>query len=222
MNKVITFSNIKGGTGKSLLCALFAAYLKDQGINVAILDADIQLTLYRHRQRELSELPPSDDGTPPSIPFEVVALDTSNIELVKAIMDGLSQFEGCILVDCPGNIQDPALEHIFKRADIAVVPTHYNPDNIDATTLFIKAFKSVSQAQMVFVPNNVICTDERRFEMANARDNAKNLLEEYGPLTPRIKHSVCAECYSTIAPINRYQRNLVKFAFEPIVELINK
>ena len=222
MNKVITFSNIKGGTGKSLLCALFAAYLKENGFNVAILDADIQLTVYRHRQRELAELHQSDKGEVPSLPYEVVSLDTSNVEGVKAIMEGLSEFDGCVLVDCPGNIQDPALEFIFKRADIAVVPTHYNPDNLDATMLFIKAFRAVSQAPMVFIPNNVICTDERRFELATARDHAKGMLEKYGYMTARIKHSVCAECYSTISPMNSYQRNLVKYAFQPIIDLINK
>lgn len=222
MKKVITFSNMKGGTGKSILCAFFANYLKYLGYNVAVLDADIQQTVFRHRSRDLQTLPPQKDGKVFEPPYEVVALDTANLDVVKAVMANLDDFDGVVLIDCPGNAVDPALEYIYQRADIAVVPTHYNADNLDATMIFTEGFKSVSDAKMVFIPNNIVISEDRRAEIAESREKAKELLEKEGILTPRIKHSVRIECYSTIFPMEYWQRNFVKYAFEPIVKLINE
>lgn len=222
MKKVITFSNIKGGTGKSILCAFFANYLKSLGYNVAVLDADIQQTIFRHRSRDLQALPPQKDGKEFEPPYEILALDTTNLDVVKAVMRNLDDFDGVVLIDCPGNIVDPALEYIFQRADIAVVPTHYNADNLDATMIFIEAFKSVSDAKMVFIPNNIVIREDKRAEIAESRENAKELLEEEGIFTPRIKHSVNIECYSTIFPMKEWEKNFVMHAFNPIVELINE
>lgn len=221
MKKVITFSNMKGGTGKSIICAFFANYLKYLGYNVAVLDADIQQTIFRHRLRDLKALPPQEDGKEFEPPYEILALDTTNLDVVKAVMDNLDDFDGVVLIDCPGNAVDPALEYIYQRADIAVVPTHYNADNLDATMLFTEGFKSISEAKLVFIPNNIVISEDRRAEIAESRENAKKLLEKEGIFTPRIKHSVKIECYSTIFPMEYWQRNFVKYAFDPIVELIN-
>lgn len=51
-NKIVLFSNIKGGVGKTTLCALYASYLAEQGIPVFVVDADLQASLFRHRKRE--------------------------------------------------------------------------------------------------------------------------------------------------------------------------
>ena len=53
-NKIIIFSNIKGGVGKTTLCALFASYLAEKGCPVIAIDADLQASLYRHRQGRCS------------------------------------------------------------------------------------------------------------------------------------------------------------------------
>ena len=42
MSKIILFSNIKGGVGKTTLCAHFAEYLSMKGVPVVAVDADIQ------------------------------------------------------------------------------------------------------------------------------------------------------------------------------------
>ena len=51
-NRIIIFSNIKGGVGKTPLCALFANRLIEHGVPTIVIDADLQASLYRHRQRE--------------------------------------------------------------------------------------------------------------------------------------------------------------------------
>ena len=40
-NRIVLFSNIKGGVGKTTLCALFASYLAEKGIPVFAMDADL-------------------------------------------------------------------------------------------------------------------------------------------------------------------------------------
>ena len=42
MRRIILFTNIKGGVGKTSCCALFAQYLCENGYSVKVLDADIQ------------------------------------------------------------------------------------------------------------------------------------------------------------------------------------
>ena len=138
------------------------------------------------------------------------------------MIESLKQVPACIVVDCPGNINDRALGMFFQGADVAVTPVRYDSDNLDATQIFAKVFKSVSKARMFFIPNSIAAVEERRNEVQEARESAKNLLGPYGTLTPRIKQSVVVKCYSTILPLTTYQRNAVKFAFEPIIDYIKK
>ena len=54
MNKIILFArNIKGGVGKTTLCATFANYLRMDGKKVVVVDADLQQSLAFHRQDDL-------------------------------------------------------------------------------------------------------------------------------------------------------------------------
>lgn len=52
-NLIVTFTNLKGGTGKTTLCSLFATYCVEQGLPVAVLDADTQLSLRKNRFDDL-------------------------------------------------------------------------------------------------------------------------------------------------------------------------
>jgi chromosome partitioning protein len=72
MNKIILCANVKGGVGKTCLCALFANYLKGKDYQVLVCDIDYQASLYRHREREV------DANPDVPIPWEVRILDTSN------------------------------------------------------------------------------------------------------------------------------------------------
>ena len=54
-NITITFSNQKGGVGKSTLCAMFANYLKEKHVeNVTIMDCDRQHSMVAKRQADES------------------------------------------------------------------------------------------------------------------------------------------------------------------------
>ena len=48
MNKIILFSNIKGGVGKTTISAHFTEYLTEKGLSAIAVDADLQASLARH------------------------------------------------------------------------------------------------------------------------------------------------------------------------------
>lgn len=213
-NFIIVSVGLKGGGGKSTVCANLAIHLIDQGIPVIVYDADIQQTLVRHRQRELAE---HSDAQPP---YQLMPFSTADAESVKANMAQLKKVPAVVLIDCPGNIQDACLQHIYEAADIAMVPTRYDFDNLDATVLFAEMFIKISKAKIFFVPNCINAIEERREEIQKARDIAKKMLEKYGIVTARIKQCVTVKCYSTLFPHDSYKRNAVKHAFEKIVGLL--
>ncbi len=45
MGKIVLYTNVKGGVGKTTLCGIFATYLANSGRTVAVVDADLQQSL---------------------------------------------------------------------------------------------------------------------------------------------------------------------------------
>ena len=75
-NCIIVSVGLKGGGGKSTICANLAMHLIDQGIPVIFYDADIQQTLVH--QRELAERP---DAQPPYqlMPFSAAPMALGSV-----------------------------------------------------------------------------------------------------------------------------------------------
>ena len=210
-NKIITFSNHKGGVGKTTLCASAATFLVELGIPVIVIDADIQQSLSRHRQRDLA-VHPSEQ-----IPWQVQFLNTTDLEAVKSMMSRAKQLPCCILIDCPGNIQDPALRIIFEAADAAVIPFELNADSVDATVMFADVFKKHFSAKMFFIPNKVSTIFEKRGEVRKAREDAMEALDrKYGVVTPDIRLTTYLNGYSTLETCNFAKKRAVRDAFIPI------
>lgn len=212
-NKIVLFSNIKGGVGKTTLCALFASYLAENSIPVIAIDADLQASLFRHRQRE------QDVAVEVQAPWNVDLLDTADSKQLKKVMAQLKKVPGVVLIDCPGNLNDRNLEYIYKNADTAIIPISFDPDTVDATGIFIKALKSVSEAQLVFIPNRII-TSERKSEELRQRAQTTELLGLVGTVTPTIKQSVAVKRYTTLYPLEKTQLDIVEPAFSKIMEII--
>ena len=213
MVKIIVFSNIKGGVGKTTLCALFASYLTEKGVPVQVLDADIQASLFRHREREAVTYPGQ------KIPYPVTLYDTSDQKL-RNVLSEARQWDGITLIDCPGNVNDPNLAYIYSVADIAIIPMAYDVDTVDATGLFVQAIRPHTSAEMLFVPNR-INTTEGKAEELRQREQTRDILDKIGTMTPRIKQTVVVKRYSTVFPLDRFQRNAVEHAFDVIIKKIN-
>ena len=199
-NRIVLFSNIKGGVGKTTLCALFASYLAEKGIPVFAMDADLQASLFRHRQREKNVDPDT------SAPWAVEMLNTSDGKKLEETIGKLKSVPGVVLIDCPGNLNDRNLEHIYKAADVAVIPMSFDADTVDATGIFIKAFKTISNAKLLFAPNR-INTSEGKAEELRQRT--------------RIKQSVVVKRYTTLYPLERNQNSAVESTFDTIIQELN-
>ena len=221
MNKIIVFSNIKGGTGKTQLCATAATFLLECGYPVYVIDADIQQSLSRHYQRDLEARPNADKLWP------VYFLDTSDIDHVKYIIGQVKKFNCIVLIDCPGNINDPALQYIYEAADVAVVPMEYNSDVVDATVMFGEVLKEncfqSKEKRIFFVPNKVSSVYERQVAVRKAREDAYELLiskRHLGWLTPEIRMTTLMNGYSTLDFLGYEKRKVVRDAFAPIVKFL--
>lgn len=201
-NRIILFTNVKGGTGKTQLCATTASYLVGYKIPTLVIDADVQQSLSRHRQRDLKAWPSSDT------PWDCLFLKTTDLSAVKSLIEHVKQLPCVVLIDCPGNINDPALNIIFEAADTAIVPFELNSDSVDATVLFAKLIKQHFRAHMLFVPNKVSSRFWKRGEVRKAREDAmEQLHKKLGIVGADIKYSAQMNSYSTLEPLNYDKKN---------------
>jgi chromosome partitioning protein len=215
MNKFILFSNIKGGVGKTTLSAHFTEYLAEHEYPVAAVDADLQASLSRHRERDVKE----DPKRP--LPWEVIKLNTFDGEKVKAVVKKLKQVDGIIVVDCPGNLNDNNLSILFEAADFIVIPMAFDIDTIDATNIFINVVKKRSKAKLLFLPNRINVSEGRAQDLIIQEKNIKDL-NKVGKVMPRIKQSVVIKRYTTIYPLDMYQYMTLEEPFEAIIKEIKK
>lgn len=215
MNKVILISNIKGGVGKTTLCALFCEYLKEKGFEVAAYDADIQASLSRHREREL------EADSEQCASWTIDRLDTRNASKLEKVLKELHHKDGVVVIDCPGNLNDDNLSLVYRAADMIVIPMAYDVDTIDATGIFVSVVRRMSRAPFVFIPNRINVVEGKAKEL-QMRDETIDILGKLGTVTPRIKQSVVVKRYSTLYPLDRYQYAAVEHAFNKIIEEIKK
>ncbi len=213
-NRIIIFSHIKGGVGKTTLCALFASYLAERGVPVIAVDADLQASLYRHRQREADADP--DAGAP----WSVELLSTGDADRLSDMMGKLKEVPGVVLIDCPGNLNDRNLEVIYRAAHAAVIPISFDADTVDATGIFVKTIKTISDARLIFLPNR-INPAERRSDELRQRTSTIELLGLVGTVTPQVKQAVAVKRYTTLYRMDSKQRAAVENAFGNILETLD-
>lgn len=210
-NKIVIFSNIKGGVGKSTLTAMFATYCAERGIPTAVVDADLQQSLMRQREREKKS---SEEEI--QEPWQLISLDTTSPEGVENMMENLKTIPGWILVDCPGNLNDNGLLPIFKAADAVVVPISYEDIVVDATSVFIQVFKKLSDAPLYFLPNRINDAEGTKTEREQRIDTIK-VLGQLGTVAPRIKQSVVIKRFTTLYALDTYQTRAVEHSFDKII-----
>ena len=213
MNQIVLFSNVKGGVGKTNMCAHFCEYLTMNGFHVTAVDADLQASLSRHRERELQETPTL------FVPWQIARFNTLDAETLKGNLENLRQKDGIIVIDCPGNLNDNNLSVIYAMADLIVIPMAYDVDTIDATGVFVSVIRKVSAARLVFLPNRINTTEGKQQEL-EMRKETISILGRLGTVTPRIKQSVVIKRYSTLQTLDRYQYAAVEHAFDRIIDEI--
>ena len=206
MAKIIVFSNLKGGVGKSTLCCHFAHFLVAKNQKVAVLDADLSHNIYNLRQRELAKV---KDAVKP---WEVWTLDAA--ASTDAVIERAKTLPGYVLIDCPGTLNDPALLKVFQAADAAVIPFRYDDFMIDST--FTKVLmKEAPQAKKIYVPN--IIKMGVRYVL---QDSATEMFSKAGVVTFRVKDGVAIQRLSTLYAQDQYQEAATAGAFNAIYEVV--
>ena len=217
MNKIIVFANQKGGVGKTTLSILFANYLDWMKKKVVLIDADNQHSASAVRK---------DDETfmGDAAPYPIQELSLQDGDYVEKVMASAKQFDGTVIIDCPGSISDEGISSVFANADIVVIPFEFEDISMKATTDFIKVLNNVKikygyKCELLIIPNKVQLSYGTASEIASW----KTALSSYtiaGDVLPKIVHRAQLKRIDTYA-ITPTQRDIVKDAFEKIISKAN-
>lgn len=219
-NRIIVFANQKGGVGKSTLCILFADYLSEKRHAVAVIDADLQQTIVVQRERELV----AEGRDADKVPWDVVSLETGNLNAVKDAMEAAKEFPGIILIDAPGNLADDNLVPFFVNADHIIVPMSYNPNVVDSTKRFAQVMQQLKNSMELkfkiwFLPNRI--DDRKKADLEQLKLDTWKALHEHGDILNRINDRAYLERCSTLS-LTSQQSGSVKYAFDRIISEIEE
>ena len=141
MGKVISFTNQKGGSGKTTLSANLAVLWSNSGYKVAVIDADAQNSLtywLEARKKYYGE----DDIGITSYNFDVRNLK----EEIKQIKSKYN----FIIIDSPPSITFETIQ-IIKASDRVFVPVQPSPLDLMATVPFINLVKQEKKNPIIFL-----------------------------------------------------------------------
>ena len=127
----IAVSNQKGGTGKTTISVNIAAAFEAGGNKVALIDADPQGTSVRWVT--------SGENT---LPMTVLSLAPAGRGIGGEIKKQDANFD-VIVVDCPGNLEDPRIASVLEVADFCLVPLSPSPADLYSTVAMIRMIESM-------------------------------------------------------------------------------
>ena len=151
-NRIIVFANQKGGVGKSTLCILLANYLHYWKRKVCVIDTDLQQSASMQREIDKQAL----GGVPP---YSIQSFVISDPDTMEMVMASAEEFDGYVLIDAPGNIQDDGLAVVLARADYIVCPYEYETKSLISTQTFVGVVEQLRQlnpsmtTKLFLVPN---------------------------------------------------------------------
>lgn len=122
---LITFTNTKGGVGKSTLASHLAIWLFDHGFRVALLDTDAQGT--------------SQEWVRNAEPGIAVRAETDMDGIQKAV-DELTASHDVVVADAPGE-EGEASNTITLLSDVAIVPLQPTKPNVRALKGALKSIR---------------------------------------------------------------------------------
>jgi chromosome partitioning protein len=194
----IVFGNQKGGSGKSTLCIMLANHLAlNEQKSVLVLDLDMQGTIEDKRTK--------DRYVNDEFPYEVVKM---NISEYPSVSEQLKMANTYVLIDLPGNLENPDLKHVLKEADYIVCPFEYEFGSYVSTLDFRDLCTSVAPKKALnFIPNKVQGTV--KYETQN-QIHAE--LGQSGVISKPLPQKVIFQRVTTFQ-INEEETNLVKEAF---------
>ena len=141
MGKVITFSNQKGGSGKSTLSANLAVLWSNSGYKVAVIDADPQKSL-TYWLSERKKYYGADDIGLNFYNFDIRNL-TDEVKKIKRKYD-------FIIIDSPPAITFETLQ-IIKASNGVFVPVQPSPLDLMATLPFLQIAREERKKPLIIL-----------------------------------------------------------------------
>ena len=141
MGKVISFTNQKGGSGKTTLSANLAVLWSNSGYKVAVIDADAQNSLTYWLEARKKYYGENDIGIT-SYNFDVRNLK----EEIKQIKSKYN----FIIIDSPPSITFNTIQ-IIKASDRVFVPVQPSPLDLMATVPFLNLVKQEKKNPIIFL-----------------------------------------------------------------------
>ena len=141
MGKVITFSNQKGGSGKSTLSANLAVLWSNSGYKVAVIDADPQKSL-TYWLSERKKYYGADDIGINFYNFDIRNL-TDEVKKIKRKYD-------FIIIDSPPAITFETLQ-IIKASNGVFVPVQPSPLDLMATLPFLQIAREEKKKPLIIL-----------------------------------------------------------------------
>ncbi len=210
-NLIISFGGLKGGTGKTTLCTLFATYAVEQGFPVAVMDADTQRSISNNRFDDLGI------SNPPT-PWRVWPLHVD--AEIKERMGKLKKVPGLVVIDCPGSVDNDNLKYVYHSSDFIIIPFRFDRMNVREAATFAETVRKISKAKLLFLPNMVTQYDDQREELIKATERANTDLGRYGRILPCLADRLAIRVSNTLG-MNYKQRQAVRESFNAIIEIIN-
>ena len=141
MGKVISFTNQKGGSGKTTLSANLAVLWSNSGYKVAVIDADAQNSLTYWLEARKKYYGEDDIG------ITSYNLDVRNLkEEIKQIKSKYN----FIIIDSPPSITFNTIQ-IIKASDRVFVPVQPSPLDLMATVPFLNLVKQEKKNPIIFL-----------------------------------------------------------------------
>ena len=195
---IITFSNKKGGVGKSSLCVSLANYWANQGRSVCIFDADEQATLLRARNKDMRAFPECQ----PLFEIRPFIIKEEFDRLGLLLENFKKEEQRHYLFDLPGGSGAENLG-IVTFSDYVIVPFQYEEFSIDSTGVFATVLQMLEKMNpalkrtAIFVPNMV---DVRIGRVSDRKrwDDWDKSIDAVAIRSPRIPLKVCMQRRNTL------------------------
>lgn len=127
---VVLVANAKGGCGKTTLATNLAAYLAAHGQSVSLLDLD-PLQSAESWLRRRQALGRHD--------IHALSLKLDRHTTYSRLNDVVSQARSYLIIDSPGGLDGPTLDHVLRVSQVVLVPVLPSPIDIRAATRFLQA-----------------------------------------------------------------------------------
>lgn len=183
---IFLFANQKGGVGKTTLCLQFANYMSQvKKQNVLVLDFDFQESISSLWEDEHNNH--AEQQT-----YEVMKMD---LEDYPNIIDKLIAFDGYILVDLPGKMDDNDLVPIYQSTNIVFTPFSYDEYTFKSTYVFTQVLHKLNPGvKQYFIPNRL-----KGSVNYSIMSDVNTVLTEYGTIVPPITDRVSFQRTTTLS-----------------------